>query len=634
MEEPVRRALTFLRSEQQQDGSFTGYTSPSAIPFKATRPYRTVFTPALILGALASIPEAAAIRGPLAAWLVGQRSDDWTFNYWAREAAERSTMPYPDDLDDTFCALSSLYCHDKALISAGALGDIVQILIAAETAVGGPYRTWLADRKAAAIWQDTDLAVNANVAYFLRLVAEPLPNLVAYMDDAIGRGSFTSPYYPDTLPVLYFISRAYTGNHTNELAAAIKRQQPGSPLGYALQSMALLRLGDHQAASAMRAILLKSQQQDGGWPAAAFCLDPAQAGKPFYQGARALTTAFAIEALTYDTLQPANTGTANSSTRPAGYGRIVKTAAAPFAHLQPDLRHACAKLIHTMADGDKSHEIIYLPQIFAASLTSKATISETALRTLSHANLYGWMAYTVFDDIMDNEGGHASLPAAAASLRASFAAFQAAVPDEDFQRIVQSTFDRIDSANAWEIAHCRATATDSDITIATLPHYGALQVLAGRSLGHTLTPLGILALTGHTPDSPGWILLRESLCQYLIARQLQDDMHDWEADLRRGQLNVVATAILKHMGIQPGTHSLAALVPRMQSMFWEHTVASMSERSTGLVQAARHAALKSCLITPESPFMALYGRLDGIIAHTRASQADALAFLESYKKAK
>src|SRR5438876_3918375 len=147
-------------------------------------------------------------------------------------------MPYPDDLDDTFCALSALRLHDPDLVNEAALGRVVHLLVALETQVGGPYRTWIAPEDAPAVWRDVDLAVNANIAYFLRLTGTTLPGLTAIMEQGIMAKTLSSPYYPSLYPVAYFVARAYQGPEgvalANQLRSLQKNDHWGTPLQTAL----------------------------------------------------------------------------------------------------------------------------------------------------------------------------------------------------------------------------------------------------------------------------------------------------------------------------------------------------------------------------------------------------------------
>src|SRR5882762_7259741 len=106
-------------------------------------------------------------------------------------------------------------------------------------------------------------------------------------------------------------------------------------------------------------------------------------------------------------------------------------------------------------------------------------------------------------------------------MRRSLALFFAALPkDHDFQAFVEQTFDTIDSANAWELAHCRFPASEQTITITQLPDYGNLAKLAERSLGHTLSPLAILAASNVPIAAKDFTQTQKALRHYLIARQL------------------------------------------------------------------------------------------------------------------
>lgn len=628
----IRKALAYMRTAQQDNGSFPGYTSPTITPFTSQKEYHTTFTPAIILGALASVPGAADIRSRTAEWLITERGAGWSYNYWTTDAPERHTMPYPDDLDDTFCVLSALHQHDTSLIDAAALGEIVQILLAAESQVGGPYRTWLVTPDTAASWQDVDLAVNANIAFFLRLVAEPLPNLTAIMDQAIATNAYRSPYYPNALQVAYFIARAYTGGHAQDLATFIRNQQPHDALTIALQCSALARLGAYDGMDTRIEELQNLQQHDGSWPAGAFCLDAAVNDRPFYHGSPALTTALAIEALQTYVSRPTPSSHTRTSERPPGYQTIIAAARQPFTGLQNDLRTQCEHLVDLIAKGDHSHEIVMLPQLFAASLTPQPAIAPATLQQLSLANTYGWIAYTIYDDFLDEEGNPLLLPAANTCLRMSLDAFANAVPQNPvFQHYVRDTFNSIDSANTWEIAHCRQAVRGNRLHITKLPYYGKLDRLAERSLGHALTPLAVLILTGHTLHDDVAAAMRTSLQQYLIARQLQDDMLDWERDLRSGHMNAVVVAIARKLQLKPGDYDLNILVPRMRNAFWQHVLQAMCTRTLRHLSAARMAARQSGVVRPVSPLHTLYNQLEQRTHDTQSQQAEAAAFLQAYK---
>jgi hypothetical protein len=634
LSEGLARGIAYLRAVQLPDGSFESYASATALPFQPLQACRALFGSTLILNALSGIDEAADIRSKLAAWLSSQHSAHWSFNYWATDATERQTMPYPDDLDDTFCALIALYRHDPALITSAALGKVVTLLLATEQQVGGPYRTWLTAKDAPAIWQDIDIAVNSNVCYFLSLVAEPLPNLTKLIDDAIDANSFNSPYYPSAIPVLYYASRAYHGSQPTRLTEIIKQQEPANALDTALVISGIQQLGQQEAIQPLVTNLRHAQQPDGSWPAAAMWLDPAQRNNAQYQGSAALTTALAIEALArHHTNSRKEKPLRSRRGSQPGSELIVQEAKRSFAHLGKELRRQVNNMIDHIAAGDTSQEIVLMPQLFTAGFRDAAPLPADVLSTLSRANLFGWLAYTIYDDFLDEQGSTPLLPVANTALRASLKEFETTLAAHaEGRQLVLATFDFIDSANSWEVAVCRGTVEGDTLTILQLPRYGKLDKLAERSLGHTLTPIIILLLLGYELDSPEVQGLQTALHHYLIARQLLDDMHDWEEDVRRGHLSPVVTELMRATRIEPGDHQLSELVPRLRHAFWQWTLPTMCTRTERHISTARKAAMQTKLFTADGGLVGLLDRLDATLKDTRTKQVAATEFLQAYKK--
>lgn len=637
VQQAIAKGLQFLRSAQKPGGSFDSFSSPSPSSFKPELTYHTTFTPALILAALNPVAEAADVRQKLAQWLLRQKNSHWSFNYWAKGAAERRSLPYPDDLDDTFCALIALYEHDKELINGAALGSIVQLLLAAESGVGGPYRTWLVGQKAPIVWQDVDLAVNSNIAYFLQLVAEPLPNLTTMMERAILSNKLKSPYYPSAYPLAYYLARAYQGPGTAKLAAWLRQKRRGghwaTPLDTALALAGLARLGQAEDTGQAVQFLLSAQTADGSWPAAAFCLDPAIENKTHYCGAPALTTALVLEALTRCLpAPPAAVGPKPADKKIAALQqRITKTAENDFASLGTNLKKSSLAELKTIQAGGHYDEITLLPYLFNQSLAQPLPGNQTFFAGLGLANLFGWIAYTIFDDFLDDEGQPPVLPVATVALRRSLGQFRQALPEhQPFQRLVDQTFDSIDAANGWEVTACRFAIRDQNVTIRRFAYYGERRRLAERSQGHTLTPLAVLAASGIKLEAAPAKQLRLALEHYIIARQLNDDLHDWEQDMRAGHATYVVTTILNDLGIKPGTYKLESLLAKMQKQFWHHSLLTLCDTILEHTAQARQHAGQSGLLKPDNIVVKLADGIDAVVHTTRQEQAKAEQFLTAY----
>ena len=644
----LANGLAYLAAAQRPDGGFDSFSSPSSIHFEKAFTYQTTFAPALILAAVADLQTAPArrLKRRLAVFITAQRSPAWSFNYWAAHSPERRTYPYPDDLDDTCCALIALQRHRPDGLGPAALAAAVKLLLAVETQPGGPYRTWLAGDDAPAAWQDVDLAVNANVAYLLSLVSEPLPNLTALMERAIRDEQFVSPYYPSAYPVLYYLARTYRGPLVAKLRGIVRRlareAEKLSPLQTALLLTSLLRLGG-RADSCVAARLIEAQATDGSWQAEAFCLDPAQSGITYYSGSQALTTAFALESL--HIYRDASSLTRNAVTGRGTSGRTAAQADAAFrmavlSSVPQDMEQSGTELCQAMVGfanrlGSSSNgtEIMALPLQFSRSL--QRPLPQTAgpmLLQLGRANLYGWAAYTIYDDFLDDEGQPGLLPVATAALRYSLAAFDKARPeDRAFRRLVRQTFDTIDSANAWEVSHCRFRRAGRQLVIKALPDYGEPVRLAGRSLGHALTPLAVLRASGAAVDSDTFRQLQQAIIHYLTARQLNDDAHDWQIDLRNGHITYVVARLLADEEVRPGRYGLDGLVQRLQPRFWHRTLPDICRLMQAQTALGRRQLQRLSGLQPHNVLSELLDGIDASVAETLATQDRAQRFLKHYK---
>lgn len=634
------RALTFLQQAQTPDGSFVGLTSATERPFNATRVHHTTFVPSLVLGALSGVsdPVAQTIRQRLATWLLAERSPQWSFNYWAHQSPERSTNPYPDDLDDTFCALIGLHRHDPSLIDETCLGHVVRLLLATESQVGGPYRTWLVPENAAAVWQDVDVAVNSNVACFLQAVAQTLPNVQHLLEQAIVTRTFRSPYYPSAYPLLYYVARAYQGSERPVLRDYILKLRTGgawqTPLQTALALTALVQLDTEPAVLQPGVALLQATQQaDGSWPAEAFWMDTT------FHGAAALTTSLVVEALqqcetprqaTHTELYERKTSAATERR----YQKVMNATRQSLHSVAQPLRAQTQAMVDIIDRAENRQEIVLLPYFFAGVLAHRPQrVVDTLCTALGQANTFGWMAYTIYDDFLDGEGQAAMLSVANLSLRRSLHCFRQALPRHvAFQRLVEQTFDTIDTANAWEIANCRMLIEGDTLHLVKLPRYKTALRLADRSLGHALTPLGLLAAADVDLASKQAQAMREALRHYLAARQLHDDAHDWEVDMRAGHCSYVVVAILEALGLRPSTYSLTTLLPRMKREFWHHTLPRLCASMTHQLHLARRTLQRSGYADQSAAFVELIEQLEASVARTQREQAGAEKFLTAYQR--
>jgi len=640
-EKIIDQGINFLLGQQQKNGSFLGLSSASRTSFRISQEYRTIFPTFLVLSCLQTLeetPKIKIIKQKAAKFLLSQKSEYWSFNYWVRNSKESRKMPYPDDLDDTFCALAALYQYNSGLIGGAEMARIVTLLTAMEKREGGPYRTWLVPKTADKIWQDVDLVANSNIAYFLSLQDISLPNINALIERAIDDGAYYSPYYPSIYPVIYFIARFYRGEKADRTKKFLlaKRQKGGkwvNPINTALATSALLNLGVPPKEIKTSIDYLVSQQIKDGWKPYPLCLDPEIKGKKYYAGSSAVTTALCLEALgKYESKFKIAVQSSKITDKAEEISqKLADKAKRRFSVLNGELKKIALTTLKKTFEKDKDKQIALLPYLFKLSLgKTKKDIPSQMLVQLGLTNLYGWMAYTIYDDFLDDEGEPELLSLANVCLRESTTIYGNLLPEESgFSVFLEKIVDTIDAANTWEVVHCRFNP--KHIPTSNIPDYGDYSRLADRSLGHALGPVAILFSLGYNASSSEVKNLIKFFKHYLIARQLNDDAHDWEDDLKKGRINAIGAQVLTHFSSRKKYNSIRATLPELRKVFWVKVFKGVYEKILYHTSQARRL-LQSGLIKEASFLERLVFSVEQAAQMGIKEQVESMKFLEAYGK--
>jgi len=651
----INESIKFLLKNQKDNGSFLSLTSLSPDNFKNAHECQSVFSTALILSCLNALDgnnsrELLGIKQKAANFLLSQKSSNWSFNYWARGSRQAEEMPYPDDLDDTACALSALYKHNPDLLSGEVLANVVTVLTALEVKEGGPYRTWLVPANTQKAWLDVDLAVNSNIGYFLSLQDVHLESIVELAEKAINDKKYESPYYPHPYPIIYFISRFYRGAKSKEVIDFLLEKQDGDnwgdPLDTALAVLSLLNFGFSKD-ELRRNIkyLLQNKKKDGSWAASVFYtgINPNQYKgdkNKYYAGTPALTTALCIEAIqrvSEVNCSKCSKGSGASDLDEEGdkiFKEVVKKAKRSFSKLGPDLKKQADRCLKKILESNKDKQIVLLPYFFLNSLNQTLQPDyESKILDLGLANLYGWMAYTIYDDFLDDEGDIQMLSVANVSLREADRIFSQILPETDFANFSKIIFSCIDGANAWEIAHCRTKEKTIASALAhPLPDFSDVANLSDRSLGHALGPIGVLCALGYRIESAEGVAVLEGFRHYIAAKQIHDDMHDWEDDLSKGQINSASAALFSMVNSKLVPKTEKEALQFLQHKFWEETVSVLCKQSFAHLEQSSELFLSAGV---SAVFVdRILGPLYLTTEQTIKEQNDAKKFISTYAKGK
>jgi len=213
------------------------------------------------------------------------------------------------------------------------------------------------------------------------------------------------------------------------------------------------------------------------------------------------------------------------------------------------LKSCMGRMLIKTISNERDREIVLLPLWFYSAINSPAGVSRDFLVRLGSANLYGWMAYDIYDDFLDDEGRPCNLPVAIICLREVVNIYNHVLQDnQEFAEFFGRIMDRIDAANSWEQGSARISIVGGKFKVpAVLPDF-SIQHLSDRSIGHALGPIAILYSLGYNKNSPEVLNILSFFECYLAARQLGDDAHDWWEDLENGFLNSSSTLVLKYFG--------------------------------------------------------------------------------------
>jgi hypothetical protein len=636
--------IRILEQDQQVDGSFLSYSMPPGRRLdKDAGAHTTTFMVSVILGALANVKDRRLeqVRERAITWLLKQPGPQWAFNYWPREAPERATRSYPDDWDDTSCAVIALTLARPRAVTGEVLGHIVTMLTNTEVAEGGPYRTWIVPDDAPKHWHDVDLAVNANIAYMLQLHGVDLPHLTQLVDERIAADEVRSPYYVDPVMIEYFLARWYRGGQQERLLERILARRQGERWGTALETAAsvtaALNLGAEPAAVAGAVMWLRGL---GGVEAEAAWVDLAIKDNERVMGSRALTAALVLEAAAkFEAAAKDESGTAAAGGTARGehnvaeriHEQVVMRSMARLTEPGGEIAAAARRLHDRLLGGAAGGQITLLPYLFRQALGEHGRgIDDERVVALGMISFYGWVAYTVYDDFLDEDGEPVLLPMANVAMRELVLAVQredARTPG--FGAAAWPVLDRQEAANAWEVAHCRVGRQGELLRVAA-PDFGDRRVLADRSMGHGLGCLAIMLGLGQGAGSAETRALEAFFHHFLIARQLGDDASDWRADLRKGQINAVGAHLLG--GPRQRGGSVRELYERLDRRFWEQGLTDVNAWTQRELDAARAALGRARLVArPAGLETALLRPIEEAMRQAQDQQRQAAEFVRAYR---
>lgn len=299
----IEKGLTYLHQSQRPSGEFPTYFSPRLDMVGAKIYAKSVYITTFVIHSLCYLPNHPLIE-PMqqraAEFLLAEQEEFGAWNYDGRD-----NWRVPADLDDTSCAVAALLKlgYQPAL-------SYYMLLWQNEAAPTGPYYTWIGVNEAPNYSQakQVDALVNANILFCAGLLDLSLSGTVNYLQQIVQTESYQRDYLYAVSPhfLIYALSRSYADGQVTDFKSIVpilqnyilKKLSPPkmepAALNVACLAVSLLNLetNPNEIVSYITS-LLNTQCSDGSWPAWAAYLSYS----PNYDGAPALTTALALEAL-------------------------------------------------------------------------------------------------------------------------------------------------------------------------------------------------------------------------------------------------------------------------------------------------------------------------------------------------
>lgn len=558
MDDIIDRLIIFLRKFQSPDGSFLSYSSSTESFDSPKYSYTTICATAFVLNALDSVKELAGVKDiqkKAADFLVNNKSDYETWNYWARESPEYSGLPYPDDTDDTFAALCALYTYDANLVTGKALAQIVKGLTALEREEGGPYYTWYTKSKKT-VWKDVDVVANAQIASFLKMQGVELPNLTKYFEKLVDDETLQSPYYPSALHSMYFMSRMYTDGALGGLINS-HLEKNANPLEIALGVSSLKRHNIDKTESLKKLLSLKFETYTAAFP---FCIDPMRDGKKHFSGSPAITAAAVIEALS---LSQQQSPSIDSEQFNEAYTKVLNLAEKFPSHLKSSFKKQVTESLNTKA----GKQCTLAPAAIACTFNTKVPDD------ICFAQACGWIAYEIFDDCVDEK--KVDNLGIAIMLYGEMNKIFSDVFSTDSE-YHQDLLERLKQMNLSLLEETEHINKKDRIT-----HLQKTDWMLHKSAGYMLGPLAVMHALGHPRQSKTTRAIVSYLEHLILALQLSDDAHDWQDDMENFRRNGVVEMLPK----------LATLSQtKSEKYFWEFGIDIVLKKIRKHCNCARKAS--------------------------------------------
>lgn len=277
-----------------------------------------------------------------------------------------------------------------------------------------------------------------------------------------------------------------------------------------------------------------------------------QSGVPITVGSAQLTCAYVAEACdTYLTLTDA--ADKKHTEREINYHTQIINNISLIITPFTDSKHVFEHILRQPKDGDSTKAITLLGYRWDYKNKKETSINDTFDIQIGLITILGWISYTIFDHVIDNEKDMAKhIPLAEHCNRLLHKHLNTLTTTPEQTVMISKLLNLIESAHYTE---CQSFVP---------PCWH-------KSAGHMIGPLLIIMKQGYGPASPRYKATKKFFITFLSAKQISDDLHDWENDWVNGR----HTEVTEH--IRRCAHTPTTLT-QLRKIFAEKTLSFFSQQ--------------------------------------------------------
>jgi len=316
--------------------------------------------------------------------------------------------------------------------------------------------------------------------------------------------------------------------------------------------------------------------------------------------------------------------------------KILEMGEKRFSTLEEEIKGYALAEIKKTIKGNPDKQMSLMSYFMRKALGEKGEkFSDEFIAQLGLANIFFWTAFIIYDNFWDEdeEADPKILPVANLFARDFTTVFNSILPLElGFNEFFREIMDNLDAANTWETTHCRMKVEGTKVYVPEIiPDYGNFEQKYYPASAHILGPVAMLVKLGYAIDSSKVKNLIAYFKNYLIPKQINDDLHDWEEDLRRGNISTVVAMLLEDFGKDRKIIDLENDLAELQKIFWFKTLPKAGAIVLDFISKSQKYLAVMESLENRSPLEQYIFHEEKIIQEALSEQKATVDLLETYK---